>query len=324
MSLLTRARETALGHVATVASFARDVLRPEHGPTSEPFSTTIDDPRFGATPLTGELSNGAAKTLVVVVHGMGGSVASPSAVRGARAVVDAGHAALRINLRGAGGDGADLYHAGQGGDLAQLTAVPELARFERIAILGYSMGGHLALRHAADGPHDPRLTAVVAVCPPLDLDRGTLAIQRVDRRVYQEFVLRSLRRQLDEVRARRPDALAALDAATLRTIRDWDERVICPRYGFSSLEAFYRHETVGPRLGAIRVPTLLVVADRDPMIALKTVEPWLRHASDAVTIVRKQRGGHVAFPPDVGLLGARGGAMDDEILSWIAARHPSA
>jgi hypothetical protein len=159
---------------------------------------------------------------------------------------------------------------------------------------------------------------VVSVCAPVDLDRGTLAVQRVDRRPYQEFVLRSLRRQLGEVRARRPEAFPAVDPLRIRTIRDWDELVIVPRFGFASLEAFYRDESVGPRLGAITTPTLLVVADRDPMIVLDTVEPWLAHASESVTVVRKQRGGHVAFPPDVGLLSPRGGPMEDEIASWIA------
>lgn len=317
MSLLLRARETALGHVATVSGFARGVMRPDPEPVGEPFATTLHDARLGAIPITGHLANGRAETLVVIVHGMGGAITSAYAVRAARAAITAGHAALRINLRGAAGDGADLYHAGLGDDLAQLTRAPELARFGRIAIVGYSLGGHIALRHAADGPHDPRLVAVAAVCPPVDLDRGTLAIQRVDRRPYQEFVLRSLRKQLGEVQARRGDPFPRVDPESIRTIRAWDERVICPRFGFDGLEAFYRDQAVGPRLAGIAVPTLMVVADRDPMIAIDTVTPWLESASDAVTIVRKQRGGHVAFPRDVGLLAPHGGPMEQEIVRWI-------
>ena len=111
-----------------------------------------------------------------------------------------------------------------------------------------------------------------------------------------------------------------VSGASLRTIRDWDERVVCPRFGFASLADFYERESVGPKLGTIRVPTLLVVADRDPMIAIETVEPWLEGASGAVTVVRKRRGGHVAFPDDVGLLGARGDAMEREIVRWIGER----
>lgn len=317
MSLLVRARETALGHVATVSGFARGVVRPEREPGGEPFRTAIRDTRHGEVPLLGHLANGAARSVVIVVHGMGGLISSPYAVRMARAAVEAGHAALRIHLRGAGGDGADLYHAGLGDDVAQLVRVAELARYERIAVVGYSLGGHIALRHAADGPHDPRLAAVVSVCPPIDLERGTRAIQRVDRRPYQEFVLRSLRKQLREVRTRHPARYGTIRPEAIRTIRDWDEHVICPRFGFESLEAFYRDEAAGPRLGAIRVPTLLVVADRDPMIAVDTVAPWLGSASGEVTIVRKRRGGHVAFPPDVGLLEERGATIEHEIVRWI-------
>ncbi len=319
MSLLLRARETALGHVATVSGFARGVVRPHPEPAGEPFLAALSDPDHGPIPLTGHLANGQARSLVVVVHGMGGGITSPYAVRLAHAALDAGHAALRVHLRGASGDGSDLYHAGLGDDLAQLVRAPALARFERVAIVGYSLGGHIALRHAADGPHDPRLAAVASVCPPIDLERGTRAIQRLDRRPYQEYVLRSLRRQLEEVRARHPGRVPAVDARALRTIRDWDERVICPRFGFASLEAFYRDQTVGPRLRAINLPTLVVVAERDPMIAVETVVPSLARASERVTVVRKQRGGHVAFPHDVGLLGPRGETIEREIVRWIDA-----
>src|SRR5262249_7904337 len=120
---------------------------------------------------------------------------------------------------------------------------------------------------------------------------------------------------------RRPLAVAATDVETrVRTIRDWDREVICPRFGYSSLEAFYEAEAVGPRLGRIRLPTLVVIAERDPMIAFDTVEPWLSGASEAVTIVRKQRGGHVAFPADAGLQAERGRGMESEIMCWLSER----
>jgi predicted alpha/beta-fold hydrolase len=320
-SFLTRARDTALGHFATVEGFARGQLRPEAPPVDEPFVTSIPDPVLGSVPLTGRLAHGERRSLVIIVHGMGGSVDSAYVVRAANAATRAGHAALRIHLRGGDGSGADVYHAGLGGDLAALVASPELARFETIGIVGYSLGGHVTLRHAADGPWDPRLRAFAALSPPIDLDRGTIAIQRVDRRPYQEFILKSMRQQLVQVSRHRPLAIEPHEVERrIRTIRDWDREVICPRFGYDSVEGFYRSETVGPRLPNIRIPTLLVVADRDPMIALDTVVPWLEKASDAVTVVRKLRGGHVAFPRDAGLTTERGAGMENEVIRWMTAR----
>ena len=273
-SLLARARDTALGHFATVEGFARGQLRPEPPPVDVPFAITIPDPVLGTVPLTGRLAYGDRASLVVIVHGMGGSVESPYAIRAANAATRAGHAALRIHLRGGDGSGADVYHAGLGEDLGALVAAPELARFEAIAIVGYSLGGHVTLRHAADGPWDPRLRAFVALSPPIDLDRGTLAIQRVDRRPYQEFILKSLRQQLVQVSKHRPLAVHPDEVERrVRTIRDWDREVIVPRFGYGSLADFYGQESVGPRLPRITVPTLLVIADRDPMIAIDTVVP---------------------------------------------------
>jgi len=317
MSVLVRARETVLGHVATVTGFALGALKPVPAPAGEPFVVTLKDPIVGAIPIHGEIANPTSPSLVVIVHGLGGNITSPYAVRAARWAVRSGHAALRVHMRGANGDGSDLYHAGLGGDLAQILASPALARYERIALIGYSMGGHIVLRHAADSPRDPRLIGAVAICPPIDLERGTRAIQRVDRRPYQAYILRHLRMQLEQVRARHPGRVSDVELAAIRTIRDWDELVICPRFGFRGLAAYYGQESVGPSLSTLSVRTLMVVADRDPMIAFDTVEPWIARVSDAVTVVRKQRGGHVAFPRDVGLLESRGGPMEQEILRWI-------
>ncbi len=273
-SLIARARDTALGHIATVTGFAHGELRPEPPPVDLPFAISIPDPLLGSVRITGRLAHAERPSVVVIVHGMGGSIDSAYVVRAANAAIRAGHAALRIHLRGGDGSGADVYHAGLGGDLAALVASPELARFESVAIVGYSLGGHVTLRHAADGPWDPRLRAFAALSPPIDLDRGTKAIQRVDRRPYQEFILKSMRRQLVEVSKHRPLAVRPEDVERrVRTIRDWDREVICPRFGFESLEAFYEAESVGPRLSKIEVPTLLVIADRDPMIALDTIIP---------------------------------------------------
>ena len=92
--------------------------------------------------------------------------------RAARAIAAHGWSCLRLALRGADGSGEDFYHAGLIDDLAATVDSAAFADYERIVIIGYSLGGHLALRYACEKP-DSRVRAVAAICAPLER-RGVL------------------------------------------------------------------------------------------------------------------------------------------------------
>ena len=96
--------------------------------------------------------NGATDRLAILIHGSSGSSANMNAV--ARALIEAGVAAVAIDARGHGGSGTrgDIGYIGQlDDDLADLVA--ELRpRFPdaRLALVGHSSGGGFALRIAGE------------------------------------------------------------------------------------------------------------------------------------------------------------------------------
>ncbi|OYW03254.1 MAG: hypothetical protein B7X11_03405, partial [Acidobacteria bacterium 37-65-4] len=213
------------------------VLRQE-APPSEPWETTLQDPVAGVVHLSGRLSRtGGSKRLLVVVHGMGGSQASFYAIRAARMARQMGFNCLRLNLRGADRSGEDYYHAGLTEDLDAALASPPLRSFETIAILGYSLGGHMALRYATLAP-DPRVKAIAAVCAPLDLDRCCTAIDRPKMWLYRRYLLAGLNQIYARVAQRRPVPTPPEQARRIRTLRAWDDAVVAPRHGFASAEDY--------------------------------------------------------------------------------------
>jgi len=297
----------------------RHLFRPEAPPPSRHFRAPLHDPVAGQIELTGRLHEYGSSDLVLVVHGLGGSFSSNYAIAMASACAAAKTDCLRICLRGADRRGADVYHAGLVTDLEAVLASADLARYDAIRLVGYSMGGHVSLRYASANP-DERLRCVVTVCTPLDLEAGCHEIDRPRRALYRRNVLRGLKEIYAAVTERggpQPAPLARVRAIT--TLEDWDETVVARRFGFDDARDYWRSQSAGPRLGELKVPCLSVVTRHDPMVVFHTLEPFL-DANPQVERIVLDEGGHVGFPPDIdlGLRRAPGGSgVSAQLLGWM-------
>lgn len=301
-------------HIWTVASRLR---RPPEAPPARPWSTEVSDPLLGRVRLTGVLrQEPGARELLLFVHGITGSAEATYARRVARAAAEMGVSCLRINLRGCDRRGEDYYHGGLSSDLGAVLASPECAGYEAVHVLGYSLGGHLALHYAARGP-DRRLAAVAAVCSPLDL---TLAGRRIDQPAvwaYRRFVLANFREIYAPIAARRPVPVPPETAARFVYLRQWDDAVVAPRWGFADAEDYYARASVAPHLGDLAVPALLVAVEDDPMVPGEILRPALSRRGHGLEVRWVERGGHMAFPAalDLGYPGPPG--LEGQLLGWL-------
>lgn len=266
------------------------------------------DPKLGELELHGLLAHApGSQEIVVLVHGLGGDVGSHYMIGAARAAYAANLSSLRVNLRGADFSGDDFYHAGLVSDLEAVLRSTRLTRYDRIYVLGFSLGGHLALR-AAEGKLDPRVVSVAAICPPLDLDRSATFIDSPEAWMYRSYVLKNLVEQYAPVAKKRHLAPSAEEAAQIRSIRVWDQKIVAPRWGFASAEHYYAMASAGPHLEELTVPSLLVVGEEDPMVPPSTIDPILaKHRSEKLVVRRVAGAGHIGFPD----------AIDPEILAWL-------
>jgi hypothetical protein len=333
-------------HYWTVAPRLRQALRPLAAPPWRPWETWVEDPVTGRVRLTGKLSDGrpagqgvrpaaaaSASELLVIIHGLGGCTESHTAVRTACAAAAAGLASLRVNLRGSDRLGDDFYHAALTSDLHAALAAPELAGYERLYLFGWSLGGHLALRLATETA-DPRLAAVAAVCAPLDLAASVDSIDRPALWAYRRSVLGGLKEIYAAGAARRPGALPLRQAAAIRRLREWDDRIVAPRHGFAGAADYYARASVGPLLGRLRLPALFVAAEHDPMVPAATLRPALKRLSPGrLRACWLQEGGHCGFPKDVRVgvnggvdtadgAGSRPASLERQVIAWL--RHTAA
>ena len=318
-----------------MGQLAANLLRPPQAPPAERWLGALRDPLGGRVEVTGWLTRaGEGATLVILIHGLGGSADSPYLCRAARVAFELGLDTLRLNLRGADPQAGDFYHGGLTDELHAAVADRALGTYDRIAILGYSMGGHVALRYAAE-VDDPRVGAVAAVCSPLHLRRVADEFDRPSRWLYRYWVLRHLRRcfrELEQVGARLPSPYR--DVRRARTFRQWDAITVVPRFGFADADDYYTQASAAAELDRLRVPCLLVASEIDPLITPDAIEPYLpAHATigasrrldlggvsrdsagagrpAAFTVLWHPAAGHVAFPGGL--------ALETRLLAWLAS-----
>jgi len=311
------------GHYWTIAPVLQHRMRPLGAPVAQPWSCELDDQALGKVTLRGELRDvPESRAAIVVVHGLGGTTGTHYCVSAAAAAEQLGVSCLRLALRGADRDGEDFYHAGIAEDLHAALGSPALARFERLYVLGFSLGGHVTLRYAlaSAAAHDPRVRAVAAICSPLDLELGARHIDSRSAAIYRGHVLTGLKAMYEAVARRRavPTPLAQVLAA--RSLREWDTLTVVPRYGFGSAERYYEQMSVGRELHRLALPALLVQRRHDPMVPPWTYESHLARKLDALELRWLPAGGHVGYPRgiDLGEAGPRG--VEAQAMSWLL-RH---
>jgi predicted alpha/beta-fold hydrolase len=310
------------GHYWTLRVHLLGRINRQLSATTTRWSQTVVDPKLGQVQLSGRLrTRPGSRHLVLILHGLGGSSQSSYSLRAARAVEAAGLSQLRLDLRGSDLSGEGLYHAGLVSDLDATLESPELAQFEHISVLGYSLGGHLALRHAALG-RDPRVKAVACVCPPIDLAASARAFDASSLSVYRWHVLRGLIAMYGAFAKRHPEHLPAplSQVQKIRHIGDWDSAVVAPLHGFPSAQEYYRQMSAIGVVENVARPTLLVHAAHDPMVPFSTIEKGLQKLPPSVQVVRAERGGHVGFPADLSLGFDAPRGLESQLVAWLRSR----
>jgi uncharacterized protein len=312
--------QSIAGHLWTVLPSLADRLRPRLFPGARPIETRIADPAIGEVTIRAQYHEvPSADTLVVIVHGIVGNADSGYCIGAAQAAVEAGCSAVRISMRGADGDGDDIYHAGLTDDLKALLSMKCLRGYRRVFLLGYSLGGNIVLRAASDHI-DARIEGVVAICPPLDFKTASENLDRPTRRFYRDTLSRHalLGYAVLENRGRAQTSTAKLSRA--RSSEAWNQMTIVPRFGFRDVDHYYEATSMHGRWHRIRVPVLIVSSRYDPMVPYDSVRRMLANVPSNVQAECCDAGGHVYFPSNIDLGEDAASGVEPQCIAWIA-RH---
>lgn len=236
--------------------------------------------------------------IVIVLHGLEGSSASPYARGLMRAIERRGWRGVVMHFRGCSGEPNRLarsYHSGDTGDLAYF--VNTLRRRDPrapLAAVGFSLGGNVLLKWLGKAGAAVPLRAAVAVSVPYVLSCAADRLNRGFSRLYQWRLLHSLCRTVIEKRRNIQLPLKVRDLSALKSFRDFDEHVTAPLHGFDGADHYYTVASSRQYLKGITVPTLLLHARDDPFMTEATI-PRKNELSETVTLEVCSHGGHVGF-----------------------------
>jgi predicted alpha/beta-fold hydrolase len=238
---------------------------------------------------------------VIIVHGLEGSVDSQYVIGTGSKAWAAGMNVVRMNMRNCGGTEKltpTLYHSGLSADVGAVAE--ELIRedgLERIAIVGFSMGGNLVMKLAGEWSNNvpPQVKAFATVSPAMDLAASADALHSWQNWLYERRFLRGLRRRFRRKAELFPERYDIAHLRRFPSIREFDDKITARYEGFAGAADYYERASSSRVADKIRVPTLVIHAKDDPFIRLLPQTRAKLLNNPAVRFVETEHGGHCAF-----------------------------
>ena len=248
---------------------------------------------------------------LVLLHGLEGSGESGYMLSLSHRALHSGFAVHRFHMRTCGGTERlcnTLYHAGLTSDL--LIFLQQEPHHEKLFLIGFSLGGNVALK-AAGETGTSLLSGVVSVNTPIDLAACSRCIQTPRNRMYQD---RFAGRMKD--RLLRTGRYVKSDLQGCRTVWDIDDKITAPSFGFRNAAHYYETQSALRFVPHIEVPVLMIAAQDDPLVPFDSYHDPVLAANPRIQLVAPRHGGHLGFlsrkPPRFW--------SDEVIANWLE-RH---
>lgn len=270
--------------------------------------------------------------VLVLVHGLSGSSRSPYMLGTAEKAFRRGFSALRLNIRNCGGTERQtptLYNAALTDDLHALVSWLGRTRPQApVCVSGYSLGGALTLHAGARWGEAPPATVVglSTVSAPIDLvDTSRTMHTGPMNRLYMRLFLDGFVRAMQSKAEVFPEIYPHDAMRGYRDFYEFDSQWTAPAFGYRDANDYYERTSAMHVVGDVRIPTLMLHADDDPLVPLRGRGLDAVHGNPLLLLRSVRYGGHNAF---LAARPARGPERDDadrwwaenRIVDWAEAR----
>jgi len=136
--------------------------------------------------------------LVLLLHGLEGSIRSHYAAGLMHSLTCCGFQVALLNFRGCSGEPNRLprsYHSGETGDIQMILERLAKQHPQRsIYTVGISLGGNVLLKWLGENPQQTLIERAIAISVPFELNVAALRLERGLSRLYRSHLLHKLRR----------------------------------------------------------------------------------------------------------------------------------
>lgn len=252
--------------------------------------------------------------LVVLLHGLEGSVRSHYAAGLMTTLNARGLQVAMMNFRGCSGEPNRLprsYHSGETGDIDTFLRLLRLRFPQRpLYAVGISLGGNVLVKWLGEHPQQAVVAKAVAVSVPFELNKAALRLQSGLSRLYQFHLLRKLRASTRAKAARMTLPVPVERLSAMTSFRAFDDQVTAPLHGFDGVDDYYQRSSSRQFLAHIRTPTIILQAQDDPFMTADAI-PESSELGPGVRLELSRHGGHVGFV---------GGSWPWKVHYWLDRR----
>jgi predicted alpha/beta-fold hydrolase len=237
--------------------------------------------------------------IVILLHGLEGSSDSQY-MQGMSFILNQnGFDVAMLNHRSCSGEinyGLAMYHSGFTKDIDML--VNKLALdYNTVRLVGFSMGGNMALKYIGDGVYDlnAKLKSVVAISVPVDLGASSNKLNHWSNYLYERNFLDTLRKKAIAKQLQFPEQIDKKDIDKITSLVAFDDYFTGPLHGFKDSQDYYNQCNSLQFLPHIKKPALLINALDDPFLTPSCFPYEVAERTPLLNFGTSRYGGHVGF-----------------------------
>lgn len=243
-----------------------------------------------------------SKKLILVLAGLEGKSRSRYSKAAIRHYNNQGWDAVCMNYRGCSGEENKLlqgYHMGGSSDVKE-TVNHILANYDyqEIVLLGYSLGGNLALKYAGEESENlPRqVRACISYSVPLDLKKSNERLSRWYNWHYLKWFMFPLNRKANKKKRQYPEQISTYKGFFMsKDFLYFDTHFTAPANGYSTVEEYWTKSSSKPLLKNINIPTLIIASKDDTFISANCYPYREAEGNEMITLEISDKGGHCGF-----------------------------
>jgi len=265
------------------------------------------------------------KPIVLILHGMEGSLESHYAKPLIKHLDEAGFGVCFMHFRGCSGELNRLPRGYSSADSDDLQSVVDAIQHDYgrapHAIIGFSLGGSVLLKWLGENGNNAMTQTAIAVSVPFQLRDAAERLGQDFSRVYQKYLINTCQQKFKQ-KTSLLDYPVEVNVDELNTFFSFDDKITAPLHGFKDAEDYYQRCSSRQFLNKIHKPTLIIHSRDDPFMWEHTA-PEEHELSAMVHLELSESGGHVGFisgkyPWKVEYW------LDNRILQWLKSKPVNA